>query len=242
MKRLVTPCLALLMPFIAAVQAADSSATTVLSHMADCIRQAGDMKGAKRDAFMNTCTNAKPAPAATKTDKATAVPAAAMVVPSAAPMAAKPVAADSNAALPAQERILGCATATKGMKGEERRKVLKDCLAGKNNSDAPRATIAQHNSTCAVQAESQPAAEREAFLKACLADQPAAEKNDETRRLATCHVKAQDHSGAERKAFIKECLAGAPAVSHENLTKRCTDETLASGEGTAHMTKCVSGH
>lgn len=243
MQRVVTLCFTTLLLFTATVRAADSSATTMLSHMADCIHRAGDMKGAKRDAFMSICTSAKPIPAVTKADKTTA--------PTAVPIAAKPVVADSNASLPAQERILGCATATKGMKGEERSKVLKDCLAGNNQSPDPNAPIAQHESTCATQAKSQPAAEREAFLKACLADQAAADKRNETRRLAACNVKALDQNGAQRKAFIKACLAGtsvtassaAPhAVSHENLTKRCADETLASGEGMAHMTNCVSGH
>ena len=243
MQRVVTLCFTTLLLFTATVRAADSSATTMLSHMADCIHRAGDMKGAKRDAFMSICTSAKPIPAVTKADKTTA--------PTAVPIAAKPVVADSNGSLPAQERILGCATATKGMKGEERSKVLKDCLAGNNQSPDPNAPIAQHESTCATQAKSQPAAEREAFLKACLADQAAADKRNETRRLAACNVKALDQNGAQRKAFIKACLAGtsaaassaAPhAVSHENLTKRCADETLASGEGMAHMTNCVSGH
>ena len=251
MQRLVTLCFTTLLLFTATVRAADSSATTMLSHMADCIRRAGDMKGAKRDAFMSICTSAKPIPAVTKADKTTAPTAAATAVPTAAPIAAKPVVADSNAGLPAQERILGCATATQGMKGEERSKVLKDCLAGNNQSPDPNAPIAQHKSTCATQAKSQPAAEREAFLKACLADQTAADKSNETRRLAACNVKALDQNGAQRKAFIKACLAGtsatassaAPhAVSHENLTKRCADETLTSGEGMAHMTNCVSGH
>ena len=112
--------LVLLLCHLAPVPAADSSATERLMRVAACIRDAGDMKGAAREAFMTECQAAKDRAAGEGVRQKSAPVAAPVVAPAA-------VQADG---LPTQERILGCATASKGMQGKARSVYLKECLAG----------------------------------------------------------------------------------------------------------------
>ena len=118
MTRRATYVLALLLCQVAPVLAADSSATERLMRVADCIRDAGDMKGAAREAFMTECQAAKDRAAGEGVRQKSAPVAAPVVAPAA-------VQADG---LPTQERILGCATASKGMQGKARSVYLKECL------------------------------------------------------------------------------------------------------------------
>ena len=120
MTRRATYVLALLLCPVAPVLAADSSATERLMRVADCIRDAGDMKGAAREAFMTECQAAKDRAAGEGVRQKSAPVAAPVVAPAA-------VQADG---LPTQERILGCATASKGMQGKARSVYLKECLVG----------------------------------------------------------------------------------------------------------------
>ena len=136
MTRRAAVVLALLLCQLAPVCAADSSATERLMRVADCIRDAGDMKGAGREAFMTQCQAAKDRAAGAgvrQHDVPAGGAAAATVAPRAPPQAD---------GLPPQERILGCAAASTDMQGNARSVFLKECLAGGVQSpviDAPPA-------------------------------------------------------------------------------------------------------
>lgn len=234
--------------------AADSSATERLMRVADCIRDAGDLKGAPREAFMNKCLGSDAGLVAGGKPRK-AAPSAEPVLP-AVPVA--PVAAPVGDGLPPQERILGCATASKGMQGEARAAFLKACLAGHIQSPAIDAEQARRRAACASQAHGQASAdEHEAFIAACMgsaggAPPPVAgdvakggkpRDESESRRRAACNVMARDQQGAARQAFIDACIAARPAAARpapvaaastslstrERLvrSKRCADEVRA---------------
>ena len=197
-------------------QAVDNSATARLTRLADCIGEAGDRKGAPREAFMNACLAAKARAAGDPGTQQMLAPA--VVAPAAVAITGAP-----SAGLPPEERILGCAAASKNMVGEQRTHYLKDCLAGRILTPDAATKQAQHKSTCVVQAKRQPGDERLAFLDACLAasrgpvlavanaaPMPAVPRDGKPRRRAACNVMAGDKHGDERKAFIERCAASSP--------------------------------
>lgn len=213
-------CVTLLAPLS---RAAEPGATERLMAMADCIRDAGDMKGAPREAFMKDCLARKAralaaTPAAPKADK---------VLPG---RPVKPVPAPAQVAvpvprgdgLPPQERILACATASRGMQGEARAAYLRQCLGQDGAVPALVGERGQRHADCASQTATLPAEERQAFMLTCIQGlgAPAAAPlgarsmnrsapldNGEGRRRAGCVVAARDMQGAVRKAFIERCLA-----------------------------------
>lgn len=234
-----------------AARAADSSATERLMRVADCIRDAGDLKGAPREAFMNKCLGSDAALMASSKPKKTA-PAAAQVLPA---IPVTPVAPPVSEGLPPQERILGCASESRGMQGEARAAYLKDCLAGRIQNAAIDSEQAKRRAACAVQARSQASEEeRQAFIVACTngaggvsshAPVAGSKPHDETeaRRRAACNVMARDQQGDARKVYIEQCIAArevsASAVAapvtmparsaKERLvrSKACADEARA---------------
>lgn len=131
--------LALWLCQVAPVLAADSSATERLMRVADCIRDAGDMKGTAREAFMTECQASR--------DRA----AGEVVRQKSAPAA--PLAAVQADGLPPQERILGCATASKGMQGKARSVYLKECLTAGVQTPAIDAPPAERRAAATAQLE-----------------------------------------------------------------------------------------
>ena len=211
--------LLLLVLCLSPAQAVDNSATARLTRLADCIGEAGDRKGAPREAFMNACLAAKARAAGDPGTQQMLAPA--VVAPAAVAIAGAP-----SVGLPPQERILGCAAASKNMLGEQRTHYLKDCLAGRILTPDAASKQAQHKSTCVVQAKRQPGDERLAFLDACLAASsgpalavanaalvPTAPRDGEPRRRAACNVMAIDKQGEERRAFIEQCTVSKPTAA-----------------------------
>ncbi len=179
--------------------------------VADCIRDAGDMKGARREAFMTECQAAK-ARAAGDSEPPQAAPRSAASLAPVAPVA-PPVQADG---LPPQERILSCATASKGMQGDARSAYLKQCLTGPVQSSGTGAT---------------PAA-----IDAATLAPPGDEA--EPRRRAACNVMARDKQGAARKAFIEQCSAARPARASAATSIPATTQATT-GERLAHSKRCA---
>ena len=192
--------------------AVDNSPTARLTRLADCIGEAGDMRGARREAFMNTCLAAKA--------RAAGDPGTGQLL---APEVTK---AAPSTGLPSQERVLRCATASKNMQGTQRTAYLKDCLAGRSSAPDAASKLAQRKATCLAQAQQQPDKKRLAFLDTCLAANkgvapaganavplPAAPQDSEPRRRAACNVMAGDKQGKAREAFIERCAALGPAAS-----------------------------
>ncbi len=270
MTRRVGFCLALLLLSLPRVRAADSSPTERLMQVAACIREAGDMKGVKREAFMSECQAAKlHAADASVAQKSTPSASSGAPVTVAAPA---PVVAMQADGLPPQERILGCATASKNMHGDQRVAYLKECLASRTQNPAIEPQEIKRRAACTSQAQSQPSAERQAFVQACMSDAvpgvvtgqtvPVLRQDSEPRRRAACNVLAQDRQGAQRQAFIEQCTAVRPTAdssaptaalpiqrsSKESLerSKRCADEARAKigkdGQIMAYMNACLAGH
>ena len=206
--------LSLLALYLLPAQAVDNSPTARLTRLADCIGEAGDMKGARRESFMNACLAAKA--------RAAGDPGTQQLL---APEVAKPAA---STGLPSQERVLSCAAASKNMEGAQRTAYLKDCLAGRTPAPDGASKRAQRQSVCLAQAKHQPAKKRLAFLDTCLAASgtavPAATKNaprsstpqdSQPRRRAACNVMAGDKQGKARETFIERCAAETPAARLE---------------------------
>jgi len=211
-KRLCGAGLLLVALCLVTAHAVDNSPTARLTRLADCIGEAGDMKGARREAFMNACLAAKA--------RAAGDPGTGQLL---APEVAK---ATPSTGLPSQERVLRCATASKNMEGAQRTAYLKDCLAGRSPAPDAASKLAQRKAACLAQAKQQPDKKRLAFLDTCLAANkgaasadpntaplPAAPQGSEPRRRAACNVMAGDKQGKARNAFIERCAALGPAAN-----------------------------
>ena len=201
----------LLALYMIPAQAVDDSPTARLTRLADCIGEAGDMKGAGRESFMNACLTAKARAAGDPGTRQLLAPEAAKAAP--------------GTGLPSQERVLTCAAASKNMDGAPRTAYLKDCLAGHSPAPEVASKLAQRQSACLAQTKQQPAKKRLAFLDACLAANgsaapaqtktaslPAAPQDSGTRRRAACNVMAGDKQGRTRDAFIEQCASVWPAA------------------------------
>jgi hypothetical protein len=113
---------ALTMPLLAQAQA-----TAQQSRMAQCNKEAAGKTGEARKAFMKECLAAKPAAA-----KEPVKPAAKEPAKPAAKEPAKP-AATGKQLTPQQEKMSFCSkdAKAKGLKGEERKKFMSECLRKK---------------------------------------------------------------------------------------------------------------
>jgi hypothetical protein len=269
MKRGTALLLLLMLGAMSAPAVADKSATERLMRVADCIRDAGDLKGAPREAFMNKCLGSEAAlMAPTVTRKAAPVRASQEPPAPASAVAPTPVPVPASDGLPPQERILGCASASKDMQGDKRAAYLKDCLAGRIQEPAIDVELARRRAACAAQAARQASAgEHEAFIAACLrnggtgaAGAAPLRDEQESRRRAACHVMARDQQGAARKRFIDACLAARPALAgqapvvqqradlatREQLvrSKRCAEqaraEAVENGQLRDYMNTCMA--
>lgn len=197
---------------LATAHAVDNSPTARLTRLADCIGEAGDMKGARREAFMNACLAAKAREAGDPGTGQLLAPEVAKATPS--------------TGLPSQERVLRCAAVSKNMEGVQRTAYLKDCLAGRSPAPSAASKLAQRKAACLAQAKQQPDKKRLAFLDTCLAANkggtpadtntaplPAAPQGSGPRRRAACNVTAGNKQGKARNAFIERCAALGPAAS-----------------------------
>lgn len=194
-----------------AAQAVDNSPTARLTRLADCINAAGDIKGTRRESFMNACLAAKARAAGDPATQQLLAPAVASSAPS--------------SGLPPQERILACAAASRNMRGTQRTAYLKDCLAGRASVPRAATKLAQRKSVCLAQAKGQAGTQGLAFLDTCLAasgDAAPAVVNTGSastlaqergsRRRAACNVMAGEKRGEQRDAFIQRCVLASPTA------------------------------
>lgn len=201
----------LLALYLIPAQALDNSPTARLTRLADCIGDAGDMKGARRESFMTVCLVAKA--------RAAGDPGTQQLL---APEVVKPA---PRTGLPSQERVLTCAATSKNMKGAQRTAYLTDCLAGRSPAPDAATKLAQRKSACLAQAKQQSDKKRLAFLDVCLAASGAAApaatdatplsevaQDNMPRRRAACNVMAGGQQGKARDAFIDRCAAVGPAA------------------------------
>lgn len=119
MKKLVVTlgfCLGLAVPALAATQA-----TPQQSRMAQCNKEAVGKTGDARKAFMKECLAGK------------TVAAAESAKPAAKAKQDKPAAAPAKKLTPQQEKMSVCSkdAKAKGLKGEERKKFMSECLRKK---------------------------------------------------------------------------------------------------------------
>lgn len=95
---------------------------------------------------------------------------------------------EHKALTPQQEKMATCSHESKGMKGEEHKKFMSDCLHGKT-AEAGKAHM-QDMSKATAPASSAKVSQKEK-MKTCNAD-----------------AKAKNLKGAERKSFMSTCLKG----------------------------------
>jgi len=121
MKKLIAT-LGLALGILSTPLLAQAQATAQQSRMAQCNKDATGKTGEARKAFMKECLAAKPA-AAEATKPAVKEPA----------KTEKKAAADGKKLTPQQEKMSFCSkdAKAKGMKGEERKKFMSECLRKK---------------------------------------------------------------------------------------------------------------
>lgn len=91
-------------------------------------------------------------------------------------------AADEKAATPQQQRMRDCNAEAKGMKGQERKDFMRQCLSGKQ--DANKAAREERRET----------------------RQEARQTQQEKMKTCNAEAGAKGLKGAERKAFMGDCL------------------------------------
>ncbi|WP_374512941.1 PsiF family protein [Niveibacterium sp.] len=125
-----------------------------------------------------------------------------------------------------QEKMKVCNEKAAGMKGDERKKFMSDCLSAKPaaaaEADAKAPTAQQDKmKACNEKATGKKGDERKKFMSECLsakpaaADAPTADTKAETKpassqqdKMKVCNEKASGKKGDERKKFMSECLKG----------------------------------
>ena len=81
--------------------------------------------------------------------------------------AASPALAADAPANPQQERMKACNAKAEGMKGDDRKKFMSDCLAGKDTAPA-KMTQQEKMKACNAKAGDKKGDERKAFMSECL--------------------------------------------------------------------------
>ncbi len=92
---------------------------------------------------------------------------------------------------PQQQRMRDCNAQAQGMKGQERKDFMKQCLSGKQAEN----TVAREERRD----------ERKEVQEERKAERPAAPLSQQDRMKA-CNADAKGMKGDERKAFMSECL------------------------------------
>lgn len=107
-------------------------------------------------------------------------------------------AAEGKSMTPQQQKFVNCAHESKGMKGEQHKKFMSDCLAGKTHEMQAGAAHEGMAASSAMKSEKSKA--------------HAAKNKMMTSRekMKTCSAEAKNKKlmGSERKAFMSECLRG----------------------------------
>ncbi|WP_420712387.1 PsiF family protein [Niveibacterium sp. 24ML] len=140
--------------------------------MTECNKKATGMKGDERKKFMSECLSAKSSSAAdTK-----------------APAADAKAADDKSANSSQQDKMKVCNEKATGMKGDERKKFMSECLSAKPAADTKAADAKAGAETKAADAK------------------PATTSQQD--KMKVCNEKATGKKGDERKKFMSECLSG----------------------------------
>ena len=100
---------------------------------------------------------------------------------------------------PQQQRMSDCSHESKGMKGDEHKKFMSDCLKSKDSPADVKAAMMG----------GKPDAKGE-MKGGAMADTKAAAKPTQQEKMKTCNADAgkKKLKGDERKKFMSECLSG----------------------------------
>ena len=115
-------------------------------------------------------------------------------------------AAEGKAMTPQQEKMANCAHESKGMKGDEHKKFMSDCLKGKTHE--MKVGAAAESSAAAGTMKSE---EHKAKSKAHKAEEKTkSETTAQQEKMKTCNSEAKEKKlkGKDRKSFMSECLKG----------------------------------
>lgn len=134
--------------------------------MTECNKNATGMKGDERKKFMSECLSAKSGTAADAK----------------APTTDAKAADDKAASSSQQDKMKVCNEKATGMKGDERKKFMSECLSAKPAADAKASADAKATET-----------------------KPTTSQQD---KMKVCNEKATGKKGDERKKFMSECLKG----------------------------------
>ena len=124
---------------------------------------------------------------------------------------------DKDKSTAQQDKMKSCnaQASKKGMKGDERKAFMSDCLKADSKGASPAQTAQQEKMTsCNAQASKKgmKGEERKAFMSDCLsADGKGDQKmSAQQQKMKSCNAQAskKDMKGEERKAFMSKCLSG----------------------------------
>jgi hypothetical protein len=111
-------------------------------------------------------------------------------------------AAEGKAMTPQQEKFANCAHESKGMKGEEHKKFMSDCLKGKTTDMKAGETAAASS----MQNEEHKATSKAHAAREKTGSATTAQK--EKMKACNADAKSKKLKGADRKQFMSECLKG----------------------------------
>ena len=124
---------------------------------------------------------------------------------------------DKDKSTAQQDKMKSCnaQASKKGMKGDERKAFMSDCLKADSKGASPAQTAQQEKmKSCNAQASKKgmKGDERKAFMSDCLsADGKGDQKmSAQQQKMKSCNAQAskKDMKGDERKAFMSKCLSG----------------------------------
>jgi psiF repeat-containing protein len=124
---------------------------------------------------------------------------------------------DKDKSTAQQDKMKSCnaQASKKGMKGDERKAFMSDCLKADSKGASPAQTAQQEKmKSCNAQASKKgmKGEERKAFMSDCLsADGKGDQKmSAQQQKMKSCNAQAskKDMKGEERKAFMSKCLSG----------------------------------
>ena len=124
---------------------------------------------------------------------------------------------DKDKSTAQQDKMKSCnaQASKKGMKGDERKAFMSDCLKADSKGASPAQTAQQEKmKSCNAQASKKgmKGDERKAFMSDCLsADGKGDQKmSAQQQKMKSCNAQAskKDMKGEERKAFMSKCLSG----------------------------------
>jgi hypothetical protein len=123
-------------------------------------------------------------------------------------LAADPPKDEPKKLTPQQQKMSDCAKQSKGMKGDEHKKFMSDCLKGNGAKGEPKPVGMPAPEKKPAPEAKPPMSEPKPMAEP---KKPMAEPKKPTQqdKMKSCNAMAGDKKGDDRKKFISDCLKGA---------------------------------